>query len=492
MLTYILKRILIFIPTILIISLITFGISTNAPGDPVEQMLAGGGNNTGQSASLLASEKAYLELRKKLGLDLPIFYFSFSNSATPDTIHRIPKRLHRQNLSRLVYDYGNWDKIEGYYKSIRQLELAAYDVPKDDQNATALIKIKDAVNALYMNHKTNLIDKNFNIIDERLGDSPSLAVVRPIYENVKSNYQTMVDKSTTWKNYIPSLKFYGTENQYHRWFFGDKPWFRDADPSTYTGAGFIRGDFGISYQDQRPVGSVIWDAVKITMMISFISIIITYMIAIPIGVFSARRKGSVADQTITTILFVLYSLPSFWLATLAIVFLCGGDYLDIFPPYGLGEWSESNSLFQNIKTRAYHLILPLILWTYGSFTYLSRQMRGGMLSVLGQDYIRTARAKGLPEDKVIWKHTMRNSMLPVITLFASVFPLMISGAIVLEIIFSIPGMGKVAFEAIVARNYPIVFSVMMFSCMLTLVGYLVSDILYAVVDPRISYSGGKK
>ncbi len=491
MLQYILKRILIFIPTILIISLITFGISTNAPGDPVEQMLAGGGNSTGQSASLLATEKSYLELREKLGLDLPIFYFSVSNTATPDTLHRIPKRLHRQNLSRLIYDYGNWSEIENYYKSIRQLELATYDVPKDDQNATALIKIKDAINALYMKHKTNIVDANFKEVESRLNDAPSMATLKPIFQNTKNSYNKMVNDATTWKNYIPSLKFYGTDNQYHQWFFGDKPWFSDADPSTYTSAGFIRGDFGISYQDQRPVGNVLWDAVKITMMISFMSIILTYMIAIPLGVFSARRKGSFADQAITTILFVLYSLPSFWLATLAIVFLCGGDYLDWFPPYGLGEWSESNSLWQNLKTRGYHLILPLILWTYGSFTYLSRQMRGGMLSVLGQDYIRTARAKGLPEDKVIWKHTMRNSMLPVITLFASVFPLMISGAIVLEIIFSIPGMGKVAFEAITARNYPIVFSVMMFSCILTLVGYLVSDILYAVVDPRISYSNKK-
>lgn len=490
MLTYILKRILIFIPTILVISLITFAISTNAPGDPVEQMLSSNSGD-GQSASLLANERAYLEKRAELGLDLPIFYFAVSSVATPDTLHRIAKRNHRQTLSRLIYEYGNWPQIEAYYNSLRSFELAVFDVPRDSLNATALIKTKDAVSSLFRTADHDLIDVTFEKIADNLNAAPSMSILKPIFETLRGRYETVRSTATTWKNYIPSLQFYGLDNQYHRWFFGDKPYFGSGD-GRWTSAGFLRGDFGISYQDQRPVGSVIWDAIQITMLISFLSIIITYFIAIPIGVFSARRKGTAADQTLTTVLFVLYSLPSFWVATLAIIFLCGGDFLDLFPPFGIGgDLPESASLWDRFVDRVHHLTLPLICWTYGSFTYLSRQMRGGMLSVLGQDYIRTARAKGLPEDKVVWKHAMRNSLLPIITLFASVFPLMISGAIVLEIIFSIPGMGKVAYEAIVARNYPVVFTVMMFSCILTLVGYLVSDILYAVVDPRISYSNKK-
>jgi len=491
MLKYILKRILIFIPTVLVISLITFGISVNAPGDPVEQML-GANTGQGQSASFLAGEKAYLEVREKLGLDLPVFYFSLSNISMPDTLHRVAKRLHRETLDRMIYEYGNWGEIDKYYKSIRDVEFAVVGVPKDSLNATGLIKIKDAINVIYASSEERKINSQLFEIEKYLNDAPSLLVLKPLVNNLRGRFNEVKQSATTWKRFVPSLNWYGAECQYHRWFFGDKPWFSDGN-GRWKSAGFIRGDFGISYQDQRPVGSVIWDAVKITMMISLMSIFLTYLIAIPIGVYSARNKGSFGDQSITTVLFVLYSLPSFWLATLAIVFLCGGDFLDIFPPYGLGGDLGANATwFDNLMDRAYHLILPLILWTYGSFTYLSRQMRGGMLAVLGQDYIRTARAKGLPEDKVVWKHAMRNSLLPVITLFASVFPLMISGAIVLEIIFSIPGMGKAAFEAIVARNYPIVFAVMMFSCVLTLIGYLVSDILYAVVDPRISYSGGKK
>ncbi|MBL0079284.1 MAG: ABC transporter permease subunit [Bacteroidetes bacterium] len=141
-----------------------------------------------------------------------------------------------------------------------------------------------------------------------------------------------------------------------------------------------------------------------------------------------------------------------------------------------------------IGVRLKYLFLPLVCYTYGSLAFISRQMRGAVINSLGQDYVRTAKAKGLSQKVVLWKHAFRNSLLPIITLFANIFPLAISGSIVLEIIFSIPGMGKLAYEAILRRNYPIVFSVVMFSGILTLVGNLVSDILYAVVDPRISYS----
>ena len=250
------------------------------------------------------------------------------------------------------------------------------------------------------------------------------------------------------------------------------------------------GDFGISYQDGRPVKSVLWDAIRWTVMLSLLSILLSYLIAIPIGVNSAQNKGSKGDQITTTFLFILYSLPSFWVATLLIMLFGGGDFFDWFPSYGVGEVTDSMHFIEIVGVRLKYLFLPLVCYTYGSLAFISRQMRGAVINSLGQDYVRTAKAKGLSQKVVLWKHAFRNSLLPIITLFANIFPLAISGSIVLEIIFSIPGMGKLAYEAILRRNYPIVFSVVMFSGM-TLVGNLVSDILYAVVDPRISYSSKK-
>jgi len=471
MLKYIIKRIAIFIPTLFVISLVTFYLSVNVPGDPVEQML-NSNSEMGSAANAQASEKAYIEKRKQLGLDLPIFYFSLSNAAMPKNLYEIPKKFQRQNLERLIDKYGNWTEISAYYQSLRKLELTLADTKKDSTNADALITIKDKVQDLYLNYKENVIEAAFTSIAQNLSTSSTLDAVNSDFQIVKNNFEKGVkEKATPYKKYIPTVHWYGTQNQYHQWI-----------------TKFMLGDFGISYQDQRPVKKVIWEAVRWTVLLSIISIILTYIIAIPLGIQSAANKDSTGDKTVSTLLFMLYSLPVFWVATLLIMFLGGGDFLGWFPAYGVGDVSDSDSFMSVAWTRFYHLVLPMVCYTYGGLAFLYRQMRGAMINTLSQDYIRTARAKGLDEKTVLWKHAFKNSLLPIITLFANVFPLVISGAIIIESKFSIPGMGKTAIEAISARNYPMIYTIVMFSAILTMIGYLVADILYAVVDPRISYN----
>ncbi|MCB9032457.1 MAG: ABC transporter permease [Chitinophagales bacterium] len=470
MFKYIIKRIFIFLPTIFIISLLTFMLSVSVPGDPVEQMLSSN-TESGSVQNALASEQAYIKKRQELGLDLPVFYFSISNEATPKDLHLIPKKFHRNNLSRLIAQYGNWTLIDKYYQSIKQLEFATLETKRDSANGDAIIAIKDNIYQLYINDNNNVIQSSISKIQNQTKKDSSLLAINKALLTVKNNYQELRDNPTPIKYKTPTIHWYGTQCQYHQWI-----------------TKFMKGDFGISYKDGRPVKSVLLDAVRWTVILSIISIILTYLISIPLGVVSAAKKGSKTDQTISTILFLLYSLPSFWVATLLIMFFGGGDFLNWFPAYGVGQIESGMSFMEKFGIRAYHLVLPLICYTYGSLAYISRQMRGAMVDTLSQDYIRTARAKGLNQRTILWKHAFKNSLLPIITLFASVFPLAVSGAIVLEIIFSIPGMGKLAYDALVARNYPIVYSVVMFSAILTLVGFLVADILYALVDPRISYN----
>lgn len=471
MLTYIIKRIAIFIPTLFVISLITFYLSINVPGDPVEQML-NSNSEMGSAANAQASERAYIDKRKQLGLNLPIFYFSLSNAAMPKNLYEIPKKFHRQNLERLIDEYGNWPEIKTYYESLKQFEVAIAGIPKDSTNADALINIKEKLQKLYINYEDNAIKAAFASIKTNLNTSASLNAVQTIFKQVETNYEKgVIEKATPLKKYIPAIHWYGTQSQYHQWI-----------------TKFMVGDFGISYQDQRPVKTVIWEAVRWTVILSIISIILTYLIAIPLGIKSAANKDSKGDKAVSTFLFMLYSLPVFWVATLLIMFLGGGDFLSWFPAYGVGTISDSDGFFTILWTRFYHLVLPITCFTYGGLAFLYRQMRGAMINTLSQDYIRTARAKGLDENTVLWKHGFKNSLLPVITLFANVFPMIISGAIIIESKFSVPGMGKTAIEAISARNYPMIYTIVMFSAILTMVGYLVADILYAVVDPRISYN----
>ena len=488
MLKYILKRILFFIPTIFAISLLTFVLMSNAPGDPAELMLNRSvGGDGGQAADKLAGDKAYRALRKKLGLDLPLFYFSFSNLATPDTLYKISKVDHRNNLDRLIDAYGNWPLIEQYYSAVQKLELTVLDLPKNAETTTPLISLKNDISNLYLNYNPKVIDLAFQNMEKTIAANAQLNNAAKTLTATKVAFANVVNNPTTTNKYIPVLHFNGKQNQYHRWLFGDAPWFATSEDETLS-KGFLRGDFGMSYFAKRPVSTLIWESLGYTMTISLIAILITYIVSIPLGVFSAVNKNTSADQSITVGLFVLYSLPNFWIATMMIIFLCGGDFLDIFPPTGVADVDAETPFFERFGMQAYHLALPLICWTYGSFAYLSRQMRGGMLAVLQQDYIRTARSKGLENTVVIWKHAFRNSLLPVITIFSSVFPAMIGGSVILEYIFSIPGMGKIGFDAVLRRDYPVTLTVTMFSAILTLVGYLVSDILYAVVDPRISYN----
>lgn len=481
MLTYILKRVLFFIPTLLAISLLTFFISINAPGDPVEVMLNRADGSGGLGSQNSASDLDYVELRHKLGLDKPLFYFSLTDATVSDTLFRIYKTDHRETLKRLSNEYGSWANVAAYYRSVQELESHIYALESISQkqkfsgNEGELLMLKTIVNELYYQYEedriNNILDQIGNIDLPVKGDSIGNPLIKLDQAPLIGTFNKMISEKNPYSKYIPVIHFYGLNNQYHRWI-----------------TGFLTGDFGISFQDKRAVSSVLYAALGKTIGISLLSLILAYLIAIPLGIHSAVKKGTQEEKTITTSLFLLYSLPNFWIATMLVVFLCGGDYLSWFPTPGAGPIPDDAPFWYKLTEGTYRLILPLFCWTYGSLAFISRQMRGGILSSITQDYIQTARAKGLDEMQIIRKHALKNSMLPVITLFASIFPLAISGSFVIENIFNISGMGKLSLEALYARDYPIIFTVMMFTAILTMLGNLIADILYALVDPRISFT----
>lgn len=470
MFKYIVQRLIIFLPTLLAVSLVAFALSKLAPGDPVELLMKGQASESGQKASV----QAYEEIARRLGLDLPVFYGALSTAAYPDTLHEIVKKSERENLGKLIAQYGNWTQIANYYRSLKQLETEAQNIAADSASYLAKNTITRQVKDLLLNHKDSKIAYSIAEIQKVMPDSGVITTLKPLIVQLTDNYEKVKTEATPSKNYIPSLKWYGFKNQYHHWI-----------------TNFFKGNFGFSYLDNRPVGSKMWDALRWTLIINFISIILAYIIAIPIGVSTAVKKDTPYDRIVTTLLFILYSLPSFWIGTLLIVFFTTSEYspfLDWFPTGGVTDLPESTPFFTRAIDIMHHLLLPVFCVTYGSFAFISRQMRGGMLTVVKQDYIRTAKAKGLEEKSIIWKHAFRNSLFPIITLFAYIFPAAIAGAVTIEVIYSIPGMGKLAVDSIVARDWPVVFTILMFAAILTMIGNLVADLLYAMVDPRVSYS----
>lgn len=251
----------------------------------------------------------------------------------------------------------------------------------------------------------------------------------------------------------------------------------------------LQGDFGNSFKDNRPVIDKILERLPVSISISLLSYMLIYMVAIPIGIFSAARQYSFADRFMTVLLFILYSLPNFWVGTLAIVFLCNVEYLKIFPTAGIrSEDFDSLSFFGKVQDRFMHMFLPVTILSLTSFAFTSRQMRSSMLEVIRQDYIRTARAKGLSEKKVILKHALRNSLIPIITLMGGLLPAMVGGSVIIESIFSIPGIGQLAYQAILDRDYPLIMAELVLTSTLTVVGILLVDIMYSFIDPRIAFT----
>jgi peptide/nickel transport system permease protein len=247
-------------------------------------------------------------------------------------------------------------------------------------------------------------------------------------------------------------------------------------------------DLGDSWLDDRPVVTKISERLGLTASLAGSALLLSYLIAIPLGVIAAIKRGQFADRAISFTVFVLYSIPTFAAALLLILLVAGGDYLNLLPMYGANSINASEmGPLEWTWDRIRHMILPVICLTYASLSYISRYARVSMLDALAQDFVRTARAKGLPERLVILRHALRNALIPIITVFALELPVLISGAVIIEEIFSLPGMGQLMFQALEAHDDMTTMGITVFVSILTLLGYLLADILYVVVDPRIRY-----
>tara|TARA_Y100000758_G_scaffold179383_1_gene127561 strand:+ start:43 stop:1140 length:1098 start_codon:yes stop_codon:yes gene_type:complete len=246
----------------------------------------------------------------------------------------------------------------------------------------------------------------------------------------------------------------------------------------------------IYFQQEKAIWPDMVDAMKITIGINLVVFFLIYTLAIPIGIFSAAYPNTIADRGITFTLFVLYSLPSFFTAELLRIWLCNPDQAISFPIMGLHSTNVPDQFFPWLLDMIHHVVLPICCMTYAGLAYISRQMRAGMLEVVRQDYIRTAKAKGASKRRVILVHALRNSLFPIITLFASLLPFLIGGSVIIETIFNIPGMGRFAFEGVLRREYDVVMATLTLSAILTLAGILVSDILYVIVNPQVTFEDG--
>ncbi|MCJ7593412.1 MAG: ABC transporter permease [Desulfobacterales bacterium] len=239
----------------------------------------------------------------------------------------------------------------------------------------------------------------------------------------------------------------------------------------------------VSWKDNRSVLAKIWERFLNSLPLFIVGTLITWTLSFPIGIRAAIFRGGIYDRATTFLSYLLISIPGFFFAYILIIFVVTHFHVPVIgmETFGLGD----SSAVRSVMDRIWHLLLPSVLGATGGIAVLSRYVRSQMLEVEGQDYVRTAKAKGLSSDQVHYKHALRNALLPFVTMFGLILPGLIGGSVIIESIFSWPGMGRMAYEAILARDYPIILTVNFISAVLVLAGTFVSDLLYLLVDPRI-------
>lgn len=278
-----------------------------------------------------------------------------------------------------------------------------------------------------------------------------------------------------------------------------------ARPYPEAGVAIIPGvlsvatpDLGVSFSRGRAVSDLIGQQLPVTLMINFIAFPIIYMVAIPGGMLAAVKRGSTVDVLSGMLFVALWSVPAVWAGTLAIGFLANQQYVGAFPVSGIHEsgsetwtflptWERGSFQRGYLLDTLWHLALPVLCLVYGGFAILAKQTRAAMLDNFNADYVRTAKAKGVSEKDIVFRHVFRNSLLPLITMFVTIFPAMLAGSVVIEKIFTVPGMGSLLLEAINLRDRELILANTLMIAAVNLLALLLADILYAVADPRISY-----
>lgn len=239
----------------------------------------------------------------------------------------------------------------------------------------------------------------------------------------------------------------------------------------------------VSWKDNQSVLQKIWERFLNSLPLFIVGTVLTWTLSFPVGIRSAIYRGKLYDRSATFLSYLLISIPGFFFAYVLIIFVVTYFHVPVIGMETFGTGNTSASYV--VMDRIWHLLLPSVLGATGGIAVLSRYVRSQMLEVEGQDYIRTARAKGLPQEQVYYKHALRNALLPFITMFGLILPGLIGGSVIIESIFSWPGMGRMAYEAILARDYPVILTVNFVSAVLVLAGTFISDILYIIADPRI-------
>lgn len=513
MTTYIIRRILLMFPTLLGMMAVVFFIMKASPGDPAQLLLSTQGE---MEPGRAIQERNYI--RKRYGLDKPVLvqFGRWLNMVSPVGFRMSAElTFDDEQIAGAQAMYAAADHVL-VHMSLRQAMditrlIAAYrgdDLTETANRIIAATKDPNLVMDL-------LID--IDTLDEDALDAPAAApggALEPGPDGEPPTIERRIEAMRRELLLLADEDFSGASEQ----FVASIKWLMNEHPASavkvaaqrlredagglnrvvFSRPAIKAPDLGESMTKKRPVSELLGEALPITLLLNLLSLPLVYVSAIGIGVYAAQFRGKSFDVTSGVILLGLWSIPVIWAGVMLQGFFASEQYLNWFPhsglhdvgadempffPNGNGESDQRGWLLDSL----WHLVLPVVCLSYGGLAFVSKLTRGAVLENIMADYVRTARAKGLRGRDVLWRHAFRNSLLPLITVAAFIIPGLLGGSIVVEYIFGIEGMGKLAIQSIEFKDQEVVMAITLISGMLTLGAYLMADILYAVIDPRVAY-----
>lgn len=508
MATYILRRLLLMVPTLIGISFLIFMLVALSPGGVGAALRVAGGGAT--EANQRAIQEAYMEDR--YGLDDPVIvqYFRWLGRISPikfgerDQIQGDGSLL---NPPKPVKDPQLWQVLTDKLPEPAEPKLP---YAADADAATKQLALRRAVDdyaqprAAFVARRTQWLEAVGTYLratdQERLVSNRGLPIVEKLDgwkpDTSKEEWKPAADAGAV------MLRAYAAASDSRERLaaiFRDKP-YEQAGVSIIPGVlSLAKPDLGMSFARNRPVIALISEALPVTLMLNLVAFPIIYMIAIPMGIVAATRKGSWIDSGSGMLFVALWSIPTVWAGVMAVGFVANNDYLGWFPVAGLHDNDAERmtylpSVVNGVWQRGYlldllwHMGLPVICMVYGGFAILSKQTRAAMLDNFSADYVRTAKAKGVDGGTIVFAHVFRNSLLPLITMFATIFPAMFGGSVIIEKIFNVPGMGTLIIDAITLKDRELILANAVIIATVNMLALLLADLLYAFADPRVSYS----
>jgi peptide/nickel transport system permease protein len=445
---HILKRIILFVPTFVLLLLLTVILQENMPGDKISVQLDQSEFQIGENQK--SRREQYNRMAKSQGMNWPSFYWTLAPANFVNSVALDDSRFDASKKNWLrSYQY---EKVDAFFSSLndhlRQLNVSQ-DV-NDERLYSQLTTIGEAE------------PERAEVLIASLSEGSA--------DPLSSSLQAVLHSPIGWQGSLPKLKWNGSKNRFHSAI-----------------SKILVGDWGVSTVDRQSVRTKIGHAIRWTLILSIISLIFALVMAFLLGIHASIHDNSITERFISSTLFGIYAMPLFWLATLLIVFFTSsqyGSWLDIFPSVGIIIQDGDQSFLSNLLARGHLLILPIFCLTISSIAFFYQILLSGNRTEMSKPYFLTARAKGLDHRSALVRHSFLNASYPVIGLLAVIIPGLIGGSLVLEVLFNIPGMGRLMFNSILTEDWSIVTTTVLISGILAFVSFILTDVLLYWINPK--------